>query len=50
MFMVASLFVGVAGFTFAFIASAKNVTPGLISFSPDVCSIIGPLSLINSSF
>ena len=37
--MVASLFVGVGGFIFAFIAHAKNVTPGLISFSPDVCSI-----------
>ena len=39
--MIGSLFVGAAGFIFAFVAHAKNTTiPGIIDFNPDVINNI----------
>ena len=46
--MIASLFTGVVGFVFAFIANAKNTeVAGIINFNPDVsiCGYLHELSI-----
>ena len=52
--MIASLFTGVVGFVFAFIANAKNTeVAGIINFNPDVsiCGRTSELSIpINNFF